>query len=154
MEPLCRGVANEVARKEDLVLEEIEYEDALDFLLVQAHVVHQAFDPARKVPWRLYAYGNLRFDLIDFWRSAAGFGARGQHRVARSDPGERNRLEHMSATTGGEDPDSDRAGPGSFARILDDRSSRVRWEKRRLGFGDVRRDQSLGAEPDHEQVAA
>lgn len=94
VEPLCLGVLEEMIRRSAMRehLQHADREEALAFLLAECWVLSRKFDPARRVPFRLYAYGTLRHRLVDFWRK--WYGSAGQKRPLGPDARcDRDRLE-------------------------------------------------------------
>jgi hypothetical protein len=145
VEGLCRGVLDEVCRREKVVLEDADFDEALAFLLGEIVIVERRFDPTRGVPFRPYAYGTLRFRLIDFFRSF--YGRSGQHRVLaegegalvedgddgdrRAAPGRGDRLDGAHARGAGDGADD---GSLAYRRLLESRDRTLLREVRRLGL--------------------
>lgn len=119
------------------MLEPCDLAEAIGFALGQCHILDLQFDGERErkpyLRFDLWLRTALYCDVIDFWRSPAGFGRHGQHRVPADDAG-RQALddtagEHDGGGFGLNDGDvvgADRLDPASLVDAADRVDAR-RW---------------------------
>jgi len=81
VEGLCRGVLNAKIRNAGMRLEPCDYDESLAFLLGEAAIQADIFDPSRGCDLELepWLYTRLTLRLIDHWRSF--YGRNGAKRV-------------------------------------------------------------------------
>lgn len=115
-----------------------EFDEALAFCIGQVHVLLPAYDLARERNGsRLAGWlsAELRWDLLDYWRSPAGFGRHGQHRLHDGDPGVREVDEPDTESAG--DRTDDWASP--LVGLLQSGDRQVARQERILGLRTGRR---------------
>lgn len=140
IEPLCKGVLVEMARRSSMKLEPADHDESLAFLLGEVVVLDRKYDAGRAgivfAPW---LYQRLRWAIVDHWRSF--YGRQGQHRLPDSsaeahwehDHGElrRDRLEQIVGEVAGDRGDH---GASDLCRVLSRRHREVDEAKRAMGL--------------------
>lgn len=86
MEAFCQEIVAATCRAQAIErIEPCDLAEALCHLLMQAVLLDDGYDEAKRAKpylrFDLWLRTALRCDLLDFWRSPAGFGRHGQHRV-------------------------------------------------------------------------
>lgn len=134
VEGLCRAVLVEYFQKHSLVLPDHERDDMLAYLLEESWILSTRWDPARGVPFRLYAFGMLRNRLIDYVRRPLGRGARAVDHVELE--ALEDRLECPKSESAFDRADGSHADDGG---CLADRDSRRSEDLAKLGLVDALR---------------
>jgi hypothetical protein len=139
-EGLCRAVLIANLRGRRQPVSDADFHEALGYLLGQLVVIRygdarkevKPWDPAKGVPFRVYATFKLRWAISDFWEEF--YGRHGQHRVVDDGTG--------VAGAGADLDDGDPGGRELGDPAAGDEADRVdarRWlesEADRLGLGD------------------
>jgi hypothetical protein len=132
-EAFCQEIVETTIRRQAMPrLEPCDAAEAIAFLLGQVVILDQQFDGEQQrkpyLRFDLWLRTALACDLIDFWRSPAGFGRHGQHRTAAA---AEQGLDDRAAEHGGWDDDaaaagSDRLDPATVGDPADSFDAR-RW---------------------------